>query len=119
MEEPQGLQLTFNIRSDAGKLKVVDNTTPAKKEEPQEEISKTPDEEIGDNFDLELINRDRLKEEELVDLGQRISLYVRDLLSKKKIGILRIFMDKTKHHMGNAIMDLAKDEIEEYKKNGK
>jgi len=118
MEEPQGLQLTFNIRSDAGKLKVVDNT-PEKKEEPQEEISKTPDEETGDGFDLELINKDRLKEEEIIDLGQRISLYVRDLLSKKKIGVLRIFMDKTKHHMGNAIMDLAKDEIEEYKKNGK
>jgi len=119
METAQGLQITFNIRTDSEGLKTIDHTaTEPKKVQKAQKVAKNPDEEVGDGYDLELINKDRLTDEEKIDLGQRISLFVRDLLNKKKLGVLRDFMDKTKHHMGNVIMDLAKDEIEEYKKNG-
>jgi len=109
----EGLSITFNINTNTKGLPVVVPMPMSKEEEPDEVL--TEDEERGNAFDLELINKNRLEESELVDLGERIVLYARDLLQRKKVSCLRDFMDKTKDHMSGDILHLVKNEIEEGK----
>lgn len=115
MAEAKGLSITFHINTN-GELPIVHSVDPSSKEVETPVVDKNT--EVGDGFDVELLNKDRLDDSELIDLGQRIVLYVRELLDANKMGVLRSFMSKTKHHMGNEILGLVKDEIE-VKKNGK
>ncbi len=81
------------------------------------EIVKDKDVNEGDAFDLELINKNRLDDGELIDLGERISLFARRLLNENKMSILQEFMHKAKDHLGPTILGLVKDEIEAFKEN--
>ena len=75
-----------------------------------------PDVERGDALDVELMIRDSMSDEDKIDLEQRITLYVRKLLKKKKSSILQSFLDKAKHHLDKDLKESISDEIAESKK---
>ena len=83
-----------------------------KAEERVDSVSEDTDEARGAALDLELINKNRLDDGELLDLGERITLFARDLLKRKKSTVLREFMDKAKDHLTGDILSMVKDEIE-------
>jgi len=80
----------------------------------KEEVTPDPDsdEAKGAALDLELINKNRLNDEELLELGERITLFARDLLKRNKSTCLREFMDKAKDHLTGDMLSMVKDEIE-------
>lgn len=112
----EGLErgLVINININGKTLPTVDMPKVDAKEEPKA-ATMSEDEEKAASFDLELINKNRLDDAELVDLGQRISLWARELLKAKKTKVLQKFMDNSKHHLGNEVLSLIKDEIEAHK----
>ncbi|MFA9409576.1 MAG: hypothetical protein ACERKJ_12190, partial [Candidatus Dadabacteria bacterium] len=79
-----GLEKGIVININVGGLPNV--TVSNKKEEPTvpKPIKKDADIDEGDSFDLELINKNRLSDGELTDLGERITLFARRLLKEKK-----------------------------------
>ena len=80
--------------------------------EPNKPPIKKPMQTKAATLDLELINKNRLNDNELMDLGERLTLFARDLLKRKKSTCLREFMDKAKNHLTGDMLSMVKDEIE-------
>ena len=81
---------------------------------PKESVD--PDVERGDALDVELMTRDSLPDDEVMELEQRVVLYVREMLQAKKSSIVRSFLDKAKHHLTPTLKDSINEEITELKK---
>ena len=116
MMAPQGL--TINIYAGSDPVPIVDIKPKVKTAppavEPKPKVDK--DVEAGDALDVELMNRDNMADDEKIDLEQRVVLYVRMLLKKKKSSVLRDFLDKGKHHFDNELKQGISDEITNVKK---
>lgn len=116
METPSGI--TINIYTTDVPLQSIDK----KPEDPASVSTNVPktkvdkDVERGDALDVELMNRDAIADDEKIDLEQRVTLYVRELLASKKSSILRNFLDKAKHHLDPTLKESISDEIANSKK---
>ena len=117
MEEgcPTPSGVTINIYTTSTDVPKCSSTEPKATSVVQKE-SADPDVERGDALDVELMNRDNMADEDKMDLEQRVTLFVRDLLNAKKSSILREFLDKAKHHLDRALKESISDEITESKK---
>jgi hypothetical protein len=73
------------------------------------------DSEKGADFDLQLMARDSLEEDALLQLETEIALWIRELLQNKKSGCAREFLSKAKHHMTEDLKALIVEEIKAYK----
>ena len=75
-------------------------STPESTERSESAITKkvNKDVERGNALDVELMARDSMADEEKIDLEQRVTLYVREMLRAKKMSVVRDFLDKAKHH---------------------
>ena len=102
----KGLTININIGTPNVSISPKKKTTIKPKK-----ISNT-DESKAAALDLELINKNRLNDNELMDLGERLALFARDLLKRKKSTCLREFMDKAKNHLTGDMLSMVKDEIE-------
>ena len=112
--------LTINIYAGSDPVPIVDIKPTPKQKAPSPEPKDPPkvdkDVERGDALDVELLARDDLDDAEKIDLEQRIVLYVRELLSKKKSSTLRSFLDKAKHHLEPTMKESISEEIRNVKK---
>ena len=74
------------------------------------------DVERGNALDVELMARDSMADEEKIDLEQRVTLYVREMLRAKKMSVVRDFLDKAKHHLDKELKESIAEEITMFKK---
>ena len=113
--KPSPCGVTINIYTTSSDVPRCSSTEPkATSAVPKE--SADPDVERGDALDVELMTRDNMADDEKIDLEQRVTLYVRELLEQKKSSVLRSFLDKAKHHLDKDLKDCISNEIEESKK---
>ena len=111
---PSGV--TINIYTDSTDVPRCSSTEPKATSVVVPKESADPDVERGDALDVELMNRDNMSDEDKIDLEQRVTLYVRELLDAKKSSILREFLDKAKHHLDGPLKESVANEIAESKK---
>ena len=115
MNRPKPSGTTINIYTASTDVPKCSSTEPKPTRIVQKK-SVDSDVERGDALDIELMNRDNIADDEKMDLEQRVTLYVRDLLYAKKSSILREFLDKAKHHFDGNLKESISNEISESKK---
>ena len=121
MASPQGL--TINIYAGSPPIPIT-NIKPTMKRASKSKSIKSKRKPVrvdksvarGDGLDVELMNRDNMADDEKMDLEQRVVLFVRDMLKKKKSTILRNFLDKGKHHFDRELKKGISEEISASKK---
>ena len=87
--------------------------TPARIPEPPEKAD--PDKKRADAFDNELITKNRMDENQKLDLTERLCKFVSEMLEAGKEDVVRYFLDKAKHHLTPDMLSLIKDDIQAYK----
>jgi len=69
------------------------------------------DEDTADSLGVQLINRDSLDDAELVKLEMNVTKFIRSLLQKHKIKLVKNFILEHKHHLTPELKDALSDEI--------
>ena len=113
--KPAPCGVTINIYTTSTDVPKCSSTEPKATSVVVPKESADLDVERGDALDVELMARDSMSDEDKIDLEQRVTLYVREMLQSKKSSILREFLDKAKHHFDGVLKESISDEIKEIK----